>query len=101
MTTAASRTSSRRSVLRRSIAGIVRDRLPGEDAPPASATPGDPRRLVPDPGQQIGPRPGVEHGPRLDPGPPRLAHRPLEMVELLDPVGVRVEGQQAAGGDGT
>ena len=75
---------------------IVRDRSPCEPPATTSATGGDPTGLARDPGQEIGPRAGVEHIGRSDPGAAGLADGPFEVVELLDPVGIGVKGQQGS-----
>ena len=57
-------------------------------------------RLVGDPGEEVGPRAGVDDVRGLDPGPASLVDAPAEEVELLGPVGVRVDDEPAAGLDG-
>ena len=59
----------------------------------------DPRRLAGDPGEELLPGPRVRHDRRLHPGPPRLRDPPADPGQLLGPVRVRVDREQAAGGD--
>ena len=54
------------------------------------------RRLARHPGEQIGTGPGVDDDGRLDPCPPRLCHRPRDVVELAQVVRIGIEREPAA-----
>ena len=56
-------------------------------------------RLRGDPGQEVGAATACSGHRGLDPGPARLADPPADVVELADPVGVRVDREHAAVGD--
>ena len=83
----AARARSRRA-FRSSIAGMVRETVHVRSGLPATQASSASRSRV------------FTTFAGLDPGPPRLADAPAHVVELVGPVRVRVDRQQAAVGDG-